>query len=369
MTASDTSPRPADTAAQADALAERLFGATIGTLELFGVHLGVQLGLYRWLAGSGPMTAGELATVAGIDERYGREWLEQQAVAGFIQVDDPAAPAAERRFSLPEGHAAVLADPEHPAHAAPFAAMVVGIAGALPAVVDAYRSGAGVPYMRYGSDFCDGQAAINRPAFTSDLAGWIAAAPDLSARLGADPPARIADLGCGQGWSTLALAAACPKATVDGIDLDQASVDAARRNAAGHPAADRVSFSVLDAGQLAASGPYDLVCIFEALHDMAAPVDVLAAARAALAPGGAVLVADERVADAFTVPGDEVERMMYGWSISHCLPASRESQPSAALGTVLREGTVRELAASAGFGDVDVLPVDNLFFRFYLMRN
>jgi len=368
MTTSDASAPPPGAGERADALAERLFGATIGTLELFGVHLGVQLGLYRWLARSGAMTAGELATVAGIDERYGREWLEQQAVAGILAVDDQAAPVAERRFSLPEGHAAVLADPEHPAHAAPFAAMVVGIAGALPAVVDAYRSGTGVPYVRYGIDFCDGQAAINRPAFTHELADWLAAAPDLHSRLAADPPARVADLGCGQGWSTLALAAAYPKAAVDGIDLDQASIDAANRHAAGHPAAGRVSFSVRDAGQLAPSGPYDLVCIFEALHDMAAPVEVLAAAGSALAPGGAVLVADERVAGTFTAPGDEVERMMYGWSISHCLPASRESQPSAALGTVLRESTVGDLAAAARFSSVEVLPVDNLFFRFYVLR-
>ncbi|MFP5318991.1 MAG: class I SAM-dependent methyltransferase [Acidimicrobiia bacterium] len=357
-----------DVAARRDALADRLFGATIGALELFGVHLGIRLGLYRWLAVSGPMTAGELSTVAGIDERYGREWLEQQAVAGFLDVEDPAAPGAERRYSLPAGHDAVLADPEDAAYAAPFAPMVVGIAGALPAVVEAYRMGTGVPYARYGTDFCDGQAAINRPAFTHDLAAWLAAAPDLDARLRAEPPARIADLGCGQGWSTLALAAAYPKAAIDGIDLDEASIRAAESHAAGHAAGTRVTFSVRDAGRLAESGPYELVCIFEALHDMSAPVEVLASARAALTPDGAVLVADERVADAFTAPGDEVERMMYGWSISHCLPASRESQPSAALGTVLRQGTVRELATAAAFSSVDVLPVDNLFFRFYVLR-
>lgn len=354
--------------ARRDALAERLFGAAIGTLELFGVHLGVRLGLYRWLAGSGPMTASELATVAGIDERYAREWLEQQAVAGFLEVEDPAAPAGERRYSLPPGHEAVLADPQDAAYAAPFAPMIVGIAGALPAVVEAYRTGAGVPYVRYGADFCDGQAAINRPAFIHELASWVAAAPDLDGRLRSDPPARIADLGCGQGWSTLALATAYPSAVVHGIDLDEASIRAAEENAAGREAAARVTFAVRDAGRLAEWGPYELVCIFEALHDMAAPVEVLAAARAALAPDGAVLVADERVADSFTAPGDEVERMMYGWSISHCLPASREVQPSAALGTVLRQGTVRDLAGAAGFSSVEVLPVDNLFFRFYLLR-
>lgn len=368
MTASETPTLPADAAERRDALAERLFEAAIGTLELFGVHLGIQLGLYRALASSGPMAAGELAAAAGIDERYAQEWLDQQAVAGLLDVDDAAAPPGERRYWLPEGHAEVLTDGEDPAHSAPFASMVVGIAGALPAVVDAYRTGGGVAYSAYGADFCAGQAAINRPAFTHELTSWVAAAPDLHARLAGGPPARVADVGCGQGWSTLALADAYPNARVEGVDLDPASITAAERNAAGHPAAGRVTFAVRDAAHLADTGPYDLICIFEALHDMAAPVEALAAARAALAPGGFLLVADERVADEFTAPGDAVERMMFGWSISHCLPASREKSPSAALGTALRQSTVRELAAAAGFPDVEVLPVDNLFFRFYLLR-
>jgi hypothetical protein len=104
------------------------------------------------------------------------------------------------------------------------------------------------------------------------------------------------------------------------------------------------------------------------LHDLARPVETLAAIRAALAPGGSLLIADERVADAFGAPGDEVERMMYGWSVLHCLPTAMAEQPSAALGTVLRAGTVRELAVAAGFADAEVLPVENELFRFYRLR-
>ena len=123
-------------------------------------------------------------------------------------------------------------------------------------------------------------------------------------------------------------------------------------------------FETSDAVELQATGPYDLVCIPEALHDMAKPVEALAAARAALAPGGRVFVADERVADEFVAPGDEIERIMYGWSVSHCLPVSRAEYPSAALGTALRCGTVRALAAEAGFAGTEVLPIENDFFRF-----
>jgi SAM-dependent methyltransferase len=349
----------ADTAAR-DALVERLFQATIGTLELFSVHLGWRLGLYRALAEGGPSTADELAARAGIDARYAREWLEQQAAAGFLTV------SAEGAFAVPPAYAEVFADPESAAHVAPFAPMVVGIAGALPEVVEAYRTGGGVPYERYGPDFRDGQGAINRPAFVHELAGWVEAMPDVHARLQADPPARVADVAGGQGQPTVALARAYPRARVEGVDLDEASVADARRVA--EQAGVDVAFAVRSADDLAAEGGYDLVCVFEALHDMAHPVEALAAMRRALSPGGSVLVADERVGESFSAPADEVERMMYGWSVVHCLPASRTDEGSAALGTVLRVDTVRRLAAEAGFGAVDVLPVENDFFRFYRLR-
>jgi 2-polyprenyl-3-methyl-5-hydroxy-6-metoxy-1,4-benzoquinol methylase len=348
-----------------DALVDRLFDATIGTLELFSIHLGWRLGLYETLRGAGPLTAGELAERASVHERYAREWCEQQAVAGFLDVDDAAEPAESRRFRLPAGHADVLTDAEHPSHVAPFAPMLVGIAGALPHVLQAYRSGAGVPYERYGTDFRDGQGLINRPAFSGEMAGWLASSEVIHGRLSSETPARVADVGCGQGYSTVAIARAYPNATVDGLDLDEASIADALAYAAGTEVADRVSFATRDAAELSQGGPYDLVCIFEALHDMSRPVDVLASARAALAPGGSLLVVDERVADTFVAPGDAVERIMYGWSVAHCLPVALAEQPSAALGTVLRADTMRELAREAGFAAIEVLPVENDFFRFY----
>ena len=350
-----------------DALVERLFDATLGALELLNVHVGQRLGLYATLASAGPVTAPELAAGTGLDERYLREWLEQQAVAGLLDVDDVAAAPDARRFALPAAHVPVLADPADPSHVAPFAPLLVGIAGALPAVVEAFRTGAGVPYADYGPDMRDGQAAINRPGFSTEMAGWLAAVPGVHEQLAASG-ARVADLGCGYGWSSLAIARAYPGATVDGIDLDEASIVAAAPRANEPDVVGRLTFAVRDASELAAAGPYDLITIFEALHDMARPVEVLAAARAALSPGGAMLVVDERVADAFTAPGDPVERMMYGWSVTHCLPASRAESPSAALGTALRSSTVLALAAEAGFASTEILPIENDFFRFYLLR-
>lgn len=345
-------------------LDQRLLDAAIGALELFGVHLGSRLGLYDALRG-GAATVQELADAAGIAPRYAQEWLEQQAVAGVLEVDDVTADAGARRYSLPEAHVGVVADPVALDHLAPVAALIVGIAGVLDDVVDAYRSGGGVPYARYGDEFRRGQGAINRPAFTAALVQeWLPALGPAVERLATG--GRLADLGCGQGWSAIAVAKAFPGADVWGIDSDSPSIEEARAAAAEHGAT--VRFECADAGSLAEAGSFDVVTILEALHDMAKPVDVLAAARAALGAEGVVLVADEAVAPAFTAPGDDLERMMYGWSITHCLPAAMVEQPSAAIGTVIREGTVRELAAGAGFGQVDVLDVDGGFFRLYALR-
>lgn len=357
--------RPADTAldeARRDALVDRLFQATIASLELLTVHLGWRLGLYRALAESGPLTAAALAARAGIDPRYSREWLEQQATAGLLDVDDADVPADARCYRLPPEHAEVLVDADSESHVTPFAGLVAGIGQALPDVVDSYRTGAGVPYARYGPDLRDGQGAINRPAFLHHLAGWMTALPDIHQRL-QTVGGKVADVACGQGYSSVALARTYPAAAVVGIDADAASIVDARATAAAAGVA--VEFAAADAASLVSSGPYDLVCVFEALHDMARPVEVLAAARAALTADGAVLVVDERVADRFGAVGDPVERMMYGWSVLHCLPAARAEAPSAALGTVLRADTVRELAQAAGFATVEVLDIEHDFFRFY----
>ena len=178
---------------QADALVERLFGAAIATFDLAGVYLGDRLGWYRNLATDGPATPDELAGRTGTDARYAREWLEQQAVTGILEVDD------DGRFALPEGHAEVLADPVSINSMAPLSRMVAAAVGQLPALVDAYRTGDGVGWEAYGADMREGQASFNRPALTHLLgAEWLPAITDVDARLRAEPPARVADVACGE---------------------------------------------------------------------------------------------------------------------------------------------------------------------------
>lgn len=352
-----------ETLRQRDALVERLFEAVLGLMDIHAVHIGDRLGLYRALT-AGPHTSEELAAATGTRERYVREWLEHQAVGSIIEVDDVAATPRERRYRLPDGHAEVLVDDESLNCMAPFARMVVGMVRPLHAVLEAFRTGGGVPYADYDADFCEGQGRMNRAMFVNLLGSdWLPQVPDVHARLLAQPPARVADVACGTGWSSIALARAYPLATVEGFDLDPYSIELARANAEAAGLTDRVSFAVRDAATL--KGRYDLVTIFEAIHDMAQPVEALTAVRRLVDGGGTAIVADERVAEAFTAPGDDIERLMYGFSILHCLPVGMVKQPSAATGTALRPTTLQDFAAAAGFRDVTVLDIENDFWRFY----
>jgi len=338
----------------------------IGSFELASVWLGLRLDLYEALRDQGPATVAELSERAGLDSRYAREWLEQQAVAGLLDVEDAAADAGARRYRLPEAHAEVLLDADNPAHAGATAYWIGSLAEVLQRVPGVYRSGEGLPYPEYGADCRLAIANFNRPMFVNDLAGWFATVPEVQARLEADGT-RVLDVGCGIGWSSISLARAFPSLRVDGIDADEASIAEAQRLAAEAGVADRVRFRVADAAELGAAGEggYDAAFVFEALHDMARPVAALAAVRALLAGDGVVIVADEKVAETFTAPGDEVERLNFGFSWWHCLPASRVETPSAAAGTALRSATVREWSGQAGFASLRVLPVDHVFWRFY----
>jgi SAM-dependent methyltransferase len=361
-----TTARSAD--ARRDQLVERLFGSALGALDLLCVYLGDRLGMYRALADTGASTSAELASAAGVNERYAREWLEQQAMAGILEAQDPAASDAERRYAVPAGHDEVLLEGGGLNHMAPMAQLLVACALPIHAVLEAFRTGDGVPYADYGADLHEGQARFTQPLFDTLLAtDWLPAVPTVHDRLEGDPPARVADVACGLGRSSIAIARAYPTVTVDGIDLDRASIARAEQLLPGSGVEDRVAFHCRDAADPELSGRYDLVTIFEALHDMSYPVDVLRTARALLADGGRVLVADERTAERFALDAGDVERLYYGFSVLHCLPVGMVGENAAGTGTVMREDTVRSYAERAGFGQCEVAPIENDFWRFYLL--
>lgn len=371
QTAASTPTSTSDTfteerAEQRDAFVGRIFASALGGFEVLSIYLGDRLGLYRALVEHGPATAKELASHTHTSERYIREWLEQQAAAGILVTDNATAPALDRRYQLPTAHAEVLVSETSLNYMTPLSSALYGLASQLPAVADAFQHGGGVPWADYGDIARAGQAALNRPVFDQLLGQiWLPSIPDIHKRLRTDPPARIADIACGYGWSSVAMARAYPTVRIDGFDSDEPSIIAAREIAERHGLADRLTFATRDIADPALTGRYDLVTVFEALHDMSRPVEALRNIRRLIADGGAVLIMDENVGESFTAPANEVDRFMYCVSVFLCLPTGMAEQPSAGTGTVMRPDTVRRYASEAGFRDVEILPIEHPFFRFY----
>ena len=350
---------------QRDAFMEQFLQFASGAFNIFAIYIGDRLGFYRALVEGGPATAAELADRTRTHERYVREWLEQQTIAGVLEVEDENQEAGERRFHLPPGHAEPLIECSSLNYMAPLAQLIAGATRPLPALVEAYRSGGGGPLDAYGSDLREGQAAINYPAFARQLAAeWLPTMPDVHARMQADPPAKVADIGCGFGWSSIGIAQGYSNVRVDGFDLDGPSIERARQNAETNRVADRVKFYVRDASDPDLAGQYDLVTAFECFHDMSDPVGALRMMSRLAGEQGTVLIADERVGDRFSTQGNDVEWMMYGWSVLHCLPVGMAGPSAAGTGTVMRADTLQSYAAEAGFRSFEILPIDNFFFRF-----
>jgi len=351
-------------AEDATAFAERVFAATLGTLELLSIYLGDRLGWYRTLAELGPLTPPELAERTGTRERYAREWLEQQAVYGILIVDDADAAASARRFALPAAHADALTNPDSLDYVAPLGRSAAAIGAQLAPLLEAYRAGGGVAWADLGEDARDAQGDINRPWFLQRLGGALAGVPSIHEVL-SRPGARIADVGSGYGWSSIALANAYPHARVEGFDVDAPSVVAARRHAEEAGVAERVRFHQVGGEGLAQDALFDAAFVFEALHDMPFPVEVLTAIRRAVKPDGEVVIMDEAVAERFAPDGDDVERVMYGYSIFVCLPDSLSTPGSVGTGTVMRQSTLERYAREAGFSGIEELPIEGFaFFRF-----
>lgn len=355
----------ADVEAQAGELIERLFGQTIATLEMATIWLGTRLGLYDALATPG--TAAEIAQRSGVLERYVREWLEQQAIAGLVSVVEPDDDPSARAFGLSAPQRLVLADASSPFSGGSLALLSGGCGSALPQVLEAWRAGTGMSFGAYGDDVREGQGLFNKGDYVERLVqDWLPALPEVDALLSRDS-ARALDLGCGVGWSTIALAGARAGLSAVGVDLDEASVMDARANAVDAGLADRARFEVAASDADHGTGAYDVAFFFESLHDMAHPVEALTAVRRALRPDGRVVVMDERAEEEFAPDGSPLERLLGACSVLHCLPVGLAEPGSAGTGAMFRPSTMRAYAAAAGFSEVRVAPIEHDFMRFYVL--
>jgi 2-polyprenyl-3-methyl-5-hydroxy-6-metoxy-1,4-benzoquinol methylase len=354
-----------DAGSERDRFAQAVFASSLGYFDILSIHLGLRLGLYRALADGGAMTSDQLASAAGVAERYAREWLEQQATRKIVRADLGGHPT---RFTLPPGHAEVLLDGDSLSFMGASVGQLMSLPTALRAVEDAFRTGGGVPYEAYGKEGVEGQGASNRPTLLTTLPDvWLPAIGPIHDRLSACT-ARVVDVGCGTGWSSIAIARAYPSVQVDGFDPDEISIQMAHDHADEAGISDRVRFHREDAAEVTRHGPFDVATAFECIHDMARPVEVLRAVREGIADDGAMLIVDERTRDAFTGdPGDR-EAYFYGWSVFDCLPTGMYEQPSAGTGTVMRPSTLRRYADEAGFTRFDVLPIEHDAFRLYLLQ-
>jgi SAM-dependent methyltransferase len=304
------------------------------------VAIGHRLGLYRALA-DGPATPEQFAERTGCHARYLTEWLRGQAAGGYVGYDP-----ATGEFSLTDEQAFCLADPNGPNAPAAFLA-ALGMLRSEPLISEAFRTGAGVGWHEHHEDVFVGIDAFYRPGYVAELVpNWIPGMDGVDAKLTAG--ARVADLGCGLGSSSVLIAEAYPRTTVVGSDYHADSIELARKKAAAAGLTDRVSFEVASA-QTFTGTDYDLVTMFDCLHDMGDPVGAARRVRQALAPDGTWLLVEPFAADTVEGNFNPVGRLYYSGSTFLCVPNGLSQTGGYALGAQAGEAAIRRVTAEAGF--------------------
>ncbi len=317
-------------------------GATISGLLL---HIGDRLGLYKSMAGAGPITSFDLAGRTGTTERYVREWLSNQAAGGYV-VYNPA----ERTFELPAEQAMVVANEDSPVFLGGAFETIASCYADNDKFIDAFRTGAGVGWHEHDERLFSGVDRLFRPGYAANLVqGWLPAMDGVVEKLRAG--ASVADVGCGLGASTVIMAQAFERSTFAGFDIHQPSIEAARQAAARAGVNQRVRFGVGSAKDLPGEG-YDLVCLFDTLHDMGDPVGAARHIRQALAADGTLLLVEPNAGDALEDNLNPVGRAYYGLSTVICTPGSLAQEVGLGLGGQAGERQLSAVLREAGFTKV-----------------
>ncbi|BCJ41621.1 SAM-dependent methyltransferase [Actinoplanes ianthinogenes] len=311
------------------------------TIAAGGVVLGDRLGLYRGLT-AGPALPEELAERTGTAPRYVEEWLRGQAAGGYVTYDP-----ATGRYSLTEEQAFALTDPDGPIFAPGAFQLALGALRAQPRIEDAFRSGQGVGWHQHDEDVFTGCERFFRPGYSANLVtDWLPALDGVVPRL--ERGARVADVGCGHGASTVLMASAYPASAFAGSDLHAGSIDQARKRAADAGLDSRVTFEAAGA-QTFTGGPYDLVTTFDALHDMGDPLGAARHVRSQLAPDGTWMIVEPAAGNTVEANLNPVGRVYYSFSAYLCVPNALSQEGGYSLGAQAGEEPIRRLAADAGF--------------------
>jgi SAM-dependent methyltransferase len=333
---------PALDEAKVGAFVGQALGELGATLNAALVVIGDELGLYKAMAGAGPLSPAELAERTGTSERYVREWLNAQAAGGFVEYDP-----ADRRYTLPPEQAYVLADESSPYFLPGAFQLMTASVRDEPQIREAFRSGAGVGWHEHNHSVFEGCERFFRPGYVANLvASWIPALDGVEAKLLAG--ASVADVGCGHGASTVLMAEAFPTSRFTGFDYHAESIDRARERAAAAGLSDRVRFEVAPAGAYPGAG-YDLVTTFDCLHDMGDPVGAARHVYETLAPDGTWLIVEPFAGDRVEDNLNPVGRVYYGASTLLCTPASLSQEVGLALGAQAGESRLRDVVTSGGF--------------------
>ena len=314
-------------------------GATLNTAL---VVMGDRLGLYRAMAGAGPLTPAELAERTGTAERYVREWLNAQAVGEYVDYDPDSC-----RYSLSPEHAMALTDESSPAYLPGFFQIAFGSVVDSPRITEAARTGEGVGWHAHGQDVFDGCERFFRPGYNANLlSAWLPALDGVVAKL--ERGATVADVGCGHGASTILMAEAFGNSTFVGSDYHEGSIATARQRAAAAGVADRTRFEAAPAASYSGTG-YDLVTMFDCLHDMGDPAGAARHVRQSIASDGTWLIVEPAAGDRVEDNLNPVGRAYYGFSTLLCTPASLSQEVGLALGAQAGESRIRDIVTSAGF--------------------
>jgi SAM-dependent methyltransferase len=313
-------------------------GATVHTGM---VVIGEKLGLYKALLG-GPMSSAQLAAKTKTDERYLREWLASQAAGGYITYDE-----TNDKFSLNEEQAFTLAIEDSPAYLPGAFELALGSLAAVPRIAESFRTGAGMGWHEHVDGVFHGCEKFFRPGYAANLvSSWIPALSGVKEKLEAG--ARVADVGCGKGASTILMAEAFPNSQFFGFDSHDKSIEAARESARRNGVADRVTFQVSKAKEFPGKD-YDFVAVFDCLHDMGDPIGAAAHVRQSLAREGTWMIVEPFAHDQLKDNLNAVGRVYYSFSTLLCTPCSRSQEVGLCLGAQAGETRIREVVTSAGF--------------------